>query len=190
MAKQLSKARISHNIQTDIKRMRNLLTAIEKKPEIHEYLTNSPKEAFREYGIDLSRYATPNFGEEDMLGDIIRTVNEIVDGGVMERFKDFIKLYSNTSYHQNTETCYEYNFNHSTKSEYAFEIHTDSERGAFSRTRTGYATETDTRFRGFSLVEMKEILQGPMISEAAVEMILGKMQKTLSYAESQSVVPH
>jgi hypothetical protein len=188
MKKQKPEGRISRNISIDVKRMRNLLRVVEDEPKIHEQFLTKPKEMLSEFGIDLKRYASREVKEDFLVAEISKILNQVIEGSIMDRIRSLIDIYGATSFSSNTESSYEYNFDNSSSSDYKYESHTGTERGTFSETSTGSATDHDTTFRGFSPLKMREILQGPLINEVAVENILLQMEKTLDYAETKAKI--
>lgn len=186
MTKKKSYNRISKDISLDVRRMRNLLKAIETYPERYEKFLKNPAQDLLEFGIDLDGYASEGIPAEEIQNEITSMARQAVELSIMERLRPIIDMVANTSFSQNTETSYEYNFDHSSHTDYKYESHTGTERGTFSETSTGSATDSDAHFSGFSPTKFMELLQGPLINELALDRMLSQMEKTLDYAAMKS----
>jgi len=104
--------------------------------------------------------------------------------------RDFASLLRGSlvaTYKSNTESGFEYNFDHSSGTDYKYESHTGTERGTSSETKTSEAIDHNTSFRGLSFREFEEILVGPLISEAVIKRVAANIEATLGAARQQVV---
>ncbi len=186
MTKETVSKRISKDISLDVKRMKNLLTIIENNPDRYDKFLKSPTQDLLEFGIDLERYASKKMPSKEIEYEITTMARQAVEKSLMERLRPIIDMVAATSYSQSTETSYEYNFDNSSSTDYKYESHTGTERGTFSETSRGSATDSDTRFSGFSTSTLVELLRGPLINELALDRMLAQMEKTLDYAAIKS----
>ena|GEM_PF-1997311 len=178
--------RISKDISLDVKRLRNMLSAIESEPERYDRVLENPKEQLLEFGIDVRDYGSEVLPPEMIVNEILVMIQQVVEGGLLERIKSLVKVVEATSYSQHTETSYEYNFDNSSETDYKYESHTGTERGTCSETTTGKATSKDTTFGGLSPAVVSEMLRGPLISDLAINQITTQVERTLHYAATKT----
>lgn len=178
--------RISKDISLDVKRLRNMLSAIESEPERYECVLENPKEQLLEFGIDIEDYGSDVLPPESIVDEILVMIQQVVEGGLLERIMSLVKVVEATSYSQRTETSYEYNFDNSSETDYKYESHTGTERGTCSETTTGKATSKDTTFGGLSPAVVSEMLRGPLISDLAIDQITTQVERTLHYAATKT----
>lgn len=185
--KDLGSKRISKDIGVEIKGLKKLLTVIEKEPKRYDRFVADPIKDLEEFGIDISKYCSEHISVDVLKGEIVKIMQQAVQRGVMERIESLIEMVAKTDYSRSTESSYEYNFDHSSHSDYKYESHTGTERGTFSETSSGQATNTDTRFNGINLTMIEEMMHGPLISEGVMKEIVMNVERTLGQA-SQGMI--
>jgi hypothetical protein len=181
----MSTKRISLDIALDIQKMDKFLRAIDTNRSQYKKFTENPAEVLREYGISIQDYGSKDLAFDVIANDIAVIVERVVEDSIKADIVSIWESVMETSYRSSTHSSYEYNFDNSSQTDYKYESHTGTERGTFSETSTGEAIDTDTRFNGFSFEEFQSKFAGPLISDAALNIILTETRKTLAIAKEK-----
>ncbi|MCU0492604.1 MAG: hypothetical protein MUD01_13510 [Chloroflexaceae bacterium] len=170
--------RIERKLDADVNKLQTLLQRIELNRQEYAVFEANPLEALQKAGIDVESYARPGVSLELMATEIRGFVQ-------LERNREYwsifekIKARMECSSDRQTEEGTNANFDHSTRSEIRFESMTSTERGTSSEKTTGTYTGCKRDFSGLSLTQIDEIVYGPLISAAAMEVMRSKIKATL-----------
>lgn len=179
----MAKKRISVNIGADVKKVSKLLKSTENDRSIILRLVKGDfvRELSR-VGINLGDYASKDFPMDQIAMEIKGVLMAMLNNNFFEQFKHF---FENTSSQSSTSESFEYNWDHSSNTDYKYESHTGTERGTSSSSSTHSYIESSSSFTGLLSKEFEQFLVGPMLSAKVIEVITSQVAKTLTYAKQQ-----
>lgn len=175
----MPRKRISVNIGSDIRKVERLLKNAREDRSALIRLMKNPSKEFARSGINLSRYASRKFS----LAKLDMEIKTMILAVLGEDFRSrFIGMVAATDYHASSSSSYEYNWDHSSHTDYKYESHTGSVRGTFSESDSHSATNTNQSFNGLITREFQDLLMGPLLSAKIMRVISRNIAQTFRYA--------